>query len=113
MSAWNALVRLPMRAPRLTYWSSGNPASAPADSSTTTPAPSFASASQVRGTSATRRSPGKVSRGTPMVKATNYLRPGQLRGNFRLLSHEYWGWSLFPRSILEYTFNSTDAWGFD
>ncbi len=38
-----------------------------------TPAPSFPNDSHARGVSATRRSPGKVSRGTPMVKATSYL----------------------------------------
>jgi hypothetical protein len=36
-------------------------------------APSFPSVSAARGVNATRRSPGNVSRGTPIVRATSYL----------------------------------------
>ena len=53
---------------------------APADCSTTTLGAQLCPiASQARGISATRRSPGNVSRGTPIVTATNYLHHGRHR----------------------------------
>src|SRR5271157_5937609 len=54
-------------APLLTYSVSGYPASTPAAASNTTSRPTFARLGITAGTSATRRSPGKLSRGTPTI----------------------------------------------
>ena len=54
-------------APRAVYSESGNPAFAPAPASTTTSRPALARMGTTAGTIATRRSPGKISRGIPMI----------------------------------------------
>ena len=58
-----------IRAPFSVYALSGNPASAPASVSTRTSSDAFASDGSTPGTSATRRSPGNGSRGTPTIMA--------------------------------------------
>src|SRR6202166_3716096 len=54
-------------APLAAYSASGKPAAAPAPASTITSRPAFARLGMTAGTSATRRSPGYVSRGTPTI----------------------------------------------
>src|SRR5580658_3411689 len=54
-------------APLATNSLSGYPASVPAPASTTTSRPAFARLGTTAGTIATRRSPGKLSRGTPTI----------------------------------------------
>src|SRR5579872_4970026 len=54
-------------APLSTYAASGYPASTPAPASITTSRPAFARLGTTPGTRATRRSPGKLSRGTPTI----------------------------------------------
>ena len=57
--------RDPITAPAVRYASSSCPLPVPAPDSTTTSVPAFVSFATASGTSATRRSPGTVSRGTP------------------------------------------------
>ncbi len=66
ISHWKTSARDATVAPAATNDASGNPASSPAPCSTTTSTPSFFSAGSTTGTSATRRSPGNVSFGTPI-----------------------------------------------
>src|SRR5579863_1044677 len=54
-------------APLAAYSASRNPAATPAPASTITSMPAFARLGMTMGTSATRRSPGYVSRGTPTI----------------------------------------------
>src|ERR1700692_4091098 len=54
-------------APFAAYSASGKPAATPAPASTITSMPAFARLGMTMGTSATRRSPGYVSRGTPTI----------------------------------------------
>ena len=63
----NSVCRSTIRAPRETYASSGYPASAPAPLSINTSIPNLRNASHWRGLTATRRSPGNVSRGVPRM----------------------------------------------
>src|SRR5690349_4651989 len=54
-------------APLAAYSASGKPAAAPAPASTMTSIPALTRLGMTMGTSATRRSPGYVSRGTPTI----------------------------------------------
>src|SRR5579864_971559 len=56
-------------APLAAYSASGKPAAAPAPASTINSRPALARLGMTMGTSATRRSPGYVSRGTPTIIA--------------------------------------------
>ena len=68
-AAENTLARDPICAPASRNAASVNPAAVPAFSSTTTPSPALCSAATAAGLSATRASPGHVSRGMPTVMA--------------------------------------------
>src|SRR4051812_32311205 len=70
---------LPRATPASPYASSGKEAAAPAPGSTTTSKPAAASFPAVSGTSATLRSPGAVSRGTPTLICAN-SRPAAAPG---------------------------------
>ena len=72
-----------IRAPALTYSASSKPAASPASLCTATSKPSFLNFSTLPGVIATRRSPGKTSRGIPNRKFVGGLivfSPGFLPG---------------------------------
>src|SRR5581483_8479158 len=75
MSASNTSRREPIRAPCCRYASSGNPARIPASVSTRTSMPALARVGTTVGTSATRVSPGNVSRGTPTRSRSASMAP--------------------------------------
>src|SRR5580704_11070648 len=62
-SARSGIIFTPLAA----YSASGKPAATPAPASMMTSTPAFARLGMTMGTSATRRSPGYVSRGTPTI----------------------------------------------
>ena len=66
-------------APASSYAASSNDAALPAPRSTTTSCPASTSLATTSGTSATRRSPGAVSFGTPILTRRNSMQSGGAR----------------------------------